>query len=106
MRGLNEQERIVCAAIHYEDGIRYTHKPTNIDTGFVVTGLRHSNCGYTMYILTGDIKRRLSYRKYTEGFLTTHNRFLNRNGAFIVAKKSGQIGNKHGRQELASEDLY
>ncbi len=101
----NDVEKVLCAAIHLDDGIKYTHQPININTGFIIAGLRHHNCGYTVYALTGDIKKRLQY-KQKQGFLTTHHRFLNRNEAYILAHSIGQIGNLHGRKELASEDLY
>ncbi len=98
-------ESIVCSAIHLDDGKKYTHQPINIQTGFIVAGLRHHNCGYTIYAITGDMKKRLQY-KNTQGFLTSQNRFLTRYEAFVVAKDAGQIKNLHKRKELASEDLY
>jgi hypothetical protein len=101
----NDIEKVLCAAIHLDDGMVYTHQPTNIKTGFVVAGLRHHNCGYTVYALTGDLKKRLQYRQ-KQGFLTTSNRFLNRNEAYILAYSVGQIANLYRRKELASEDLY
>ncbi len=103
MRG--DLEIVLCAAIHLDDGKVYTHQPVNIKTGFIVAGLRHHNCGYTVYALTGDLKKRLQYKE-TQGFLTTANRFLNRNEAYILAHSAGQIKTLHKRQELASEDLY
>ena len=101
----NDDEKVLCAAIYLDDGKKYTHQPVNIKTGFVVAGLRHHNCGYTIYALTGDLKKRLQY-KQKQGFLTTHNRFLTRNEAYILAYNESQIKTLHGRKELASEDLY
>ena len=38
-------ERILCAAIHFDDGkTKYEFQPPNIDTGFVIAGWRHGNC--------------------------------------------------------------
>ena len=37
-------ERILCAAIWYNDGKKHVHQPINIETGFVICGRRHHNC--------------------------------------------------------------
>lgn len=40
----NLEERILCAAVHYDDGKEYVHQPINITSGYVVCGHRHHNC--------------------------------------------------------------
>jgi hypothetical protein len=103
--GYAASPRIICAAVWFQDGKKYTHQPKNIETGIVVTGWRHHNCFYTAYALQNfDLNKRRP--KNIQGFLTSDNKFLTRNKAFVLARKTGQVGNKHGRQELASEDLY
>lgn len=103
----NKIERIVCAAIHYDDKAEHTHQPINIKTGVVICGMRHHNCFYTLYALTKtNAPDKKFYSKTMQGFLTSHNRYVSRNEAFKIAMENGQIENLHGRKELYSEDLY
>ena len=100
-----EKEYIICAAIHFDDGIEHVHQPVNIKTGYVVCGRRHHNCFMTVKALTGKIEK-LDEEK-TQGFLTSKDRFLNRKEAMIVAIACNQVkaeGNKNN--VLFSEDLY
>lgn len=94
-----KDEYILCSAIWFKEIGEYKHQPINISIGYVVTGLRHSNCLYTNYILSGkkDINS-------VEGFLTNKNRFVNRTEAAIIAYNANQIDEKV--RELFSEDLY
>jgi len=40
MQDINTDKKtyILCAAIHYEDGIKYPHQPRNIEFGIVACG--------------------------------------------------------------------
>lgn len=95
-----EPEKIICAAIHYDDGNDYGSQPDNIDSGFVVGGRRHDAC---IGILAG-LEFDLSSDFRTEGFITTFNRFLDRNDAGSIAYEAGQI--EQDTNCLFSEDLY
>lgn len=96
-------EIILCAAIHYDDGIIYVHQPVNISSGIVVCGLRHCNCINTHYALTG----KASKREDKQGFLTNRGRFVDRVEGFKIALAQGQITHNEGETEiLMSEDLY
>lgn len=98
-----EKERIICAAIWFDDGRNYVHQPKNINSGFVIAGMRHHNCFNTVSILTGDTGHHIEYEK-EQGFLTTHNRFVNRKVAAKIAYDAGQT--MIGLGKLFSEDLY
>lgn len=106
-----KQEYILCSAIHYLDGKKHEQQPENITTGFVVAGWRHSNCIYTFCIIvTGesDNKAIQSFQspKSIQGFITSKNRFLNREESYILAVKTGQIQDNSSTKHLISEDLW
>lgn len=89
-------EKIVCSAIHYQDGESYVHQPVNIKSGIVICGLRHHNCITTLSNFEGFYKK--NNVTTVQGFLTTENRFVDRLEAHeIHYGKSG---------ELYSENLY
>jgi hypothetical protein len=98
----DKPEYIVCAAIHYRGAANhcYEHQPVNIDYGYVVTGLRHHNCINMYYVLTGRPSRSAD----CQGFLTSKNRFVDRQEAAEIAYQAGQTAPKHA--SLHSEDLY
>lgn len=92
-------EKIICAAIHYNDGEDYGSQPENIEEGFVVGGRRHDAC---IGILAGmGLDLSSDYR--TEGFITTHNRFVDRWEAGRIAEAAGQCDDDG---MLFSEHLY
>jgi len=97
-------EYIVCAAVHYQDCGEYAHQPKNISKGYVVCGRRHHNCILTNYILGG--KKHAS----TQGFVTSTDRFVNRQEAAVIAQGAGQTDipalDGDERTQLFSEDLY
>ena len=99
----NSKEYIVCAAIWYESGDKFVHTCKNIDHGAVVFGLRHSI--YEVLIrLYPDYKESQDTH---QGFLTSHNRFVDRKEGAEIAFKSGQITEGIAKHEcLFSEDLY
>lgn len=98
-------EYILCSAIYYNNGIKYPNQPKNISEGIVVCGFGHGDC----ILLLAQIFPDLSYKEnYTEGFLTSIRRYVDREEAGMLAIKSGQIKElKHfGGKELDSSDLF
>lgn len=93
-----EPEKIICAAIHYNDGTHYPSQPVNIESGFVIGSRRHDAGIGILHGLGFD----LSSDFRTEGFITTFNRFVNRNEGAEIATKAGQAETDY----LFSEDLY
>jgi hypothetical protein len=92
--------KIICSAIHFDDGCRHVHQPKNIDRGFVICGRRHHNC-YTTYALIKNADMRAPNE---QGFLTDDDRFVDREEGMRIAFEAGQIPEKKLR--LFSEDLY
>ena len=102
------QQYILCAAIHFDDGKKYNHQPSNIKTGFVICGRRHHNCFATIATIKGLdewIEERKDY-KVIQGFLTSTDLFLNREKSYSVAKECGQVTDKIIGSILTSEDLW
>lgn len=108
-----KQERIICAAIWYQEYEPYLHNkefipyhPKNIDQGIVLCGHRHGSIIQTFLALTK--LRTASTCKdcsgaHVQGFLTTHNRFVDRKEARDIFI---ECGGKPEFNELYSEDLY
>ena len=99
-------ERIICAAIWYNDGKKHIHQPINIETGFVICGRRHHNCIGLADIFGLQIKR-----KDVQGFITSKDRFVNRKEAVPIAREASQIIEPYLQKDindeiLFSEDLY
>jgi hypothetical protein len=101
-----QDEKIVCAAIWYKEQTTAKILPNNIKEGIVVGGLRHSYCIATFVALTGKRSVLPECGEYVQGFLTTKDRFVDRNEAMGIAKASGQVTSKQSFEELYSEDLY
>jgi len=105
-------EKILCSAIWYSElelKKELSHNaflPNNLDRGVVFCGFRHIHCINTKYVLTG--LRDAESGKYEQGFLTSHNRFVNREEALQIALQENQIIdlNKIRSNKLFSEDLY
>ena len=99
-------EKVICAAIWYDDGVQHKEQPINITTGFVVCGHRHHNCMVTAAILSGQTEYQLNG---TCGFLTSDNKFLDRYEAYELASTYLYNLNDlppHRVARLYSEDLY
>ena len=96
-------ERILCAAIWYQDGKVYPAQPKNIDSGYVWCGRRHHNIIILRQQLTGENTTRSTS---VQGFITSKDRFVDRKEANKIAVKSGQIQPDLEGDELVSEDLY
>jgi len=114
-----ENEYILCAAVHINDGNEHEHQPVNIKTGFVVTGRRHHNCYATFASiakainLEGLIKNLIEKTdRDGQGFITNLNRYVDRKEGWKIAKESGQIkigleASDNGEDSiLISENLY
>jgi hypothetical protein len=101
----NSKEYIVCAAIWYESGDKFVHTCKNIDHGIIVFGLRHSI--YEVIIrLYPDYKETQDTH---QGFLTSHNRFVERDEALKISVECGQVDKDdlvNNEKWLYSEDLY
>jgi hypothetical protein len=95
-----DNERVLCAAVWYDDGKERVHQPKNIRTGIVICGQRHCNC----FIILAELFPTRDKSKEMQGFLTTSGRFVKRNQAALIAFHAGQTRERKG--ELISEDLY
>ena len=116
------EEYILCAAIWYKDGKVYKEQPKNISTGIVVSGRRHNNCFMILQQLKSDFDPNLIDRK-DFGFLTSFDRYVDREEGFLIAHKQKQIWHnliqheininfgddeniRYDKNILTSEDLY
>jgi len=98
-----EIEYVMCSANWIDDDIDYSHKPYNIDKGLVFGGIRHGS----IFEMTQRIYPHDEYgNKTIQGFLTTKNRFLNREDALELVKSNGQLKKELLGSELQSEDLW
>ena len=98
---------IICAAIWFKDGNKYSHQPKNVDNGIVVCGRRHHNCFLTAFELNGGKKiKGLNELNSTaiQGFLTSDDRFVDRKEGGYIAFKAKQT--EKLEDCLFSEDLY
>ncbi len=92
-----QKEFILCAAVTYK--------------GVIISGYRHSDCAD---VLKDLLSEHLGFvdtpERKDQGFLTSHNRFVDRKEAFKIAKANNQIWHKMHDDvdgiELTSEDLY
>ena len=105
------EEWVLCSAIWFDDGRVYGGQPVNIKSGFVVLGHRHFNVYAELQTLLKflgcdeeEIKKFLKIEK-AQGFLTSKNRFVNREEAYKIALRAGQVEEKDDKR-LFSEDLY
>lgn len=94
-----ETEYVMCAAVHVSDLISHPHQPFNIDDGLVYCGWRHPS-------VLAQIPRSKDEQLQTQGFLTTKNRFLNREEALELVKQNGQLKKELIGGMLTSEDLW
>jgi UDP-3-O-[3-hydroxymyristoyl] glucosamine N-acyltransferase len=94
------KEYVLCAAIHFLDDKKYTHQPKNVSSGFVICGRRHHNCFTTVF------EQKINYNKAKciQGFITSHDNFVNREEAAKIAFEAKQTNEMV--EVLVSEDLY
>lgn len=113
-RKWNGPERILCAAIWFDDGERWFDRECyrNIETGIVICGDGHHNClGILHLILSrkeiiekhdGVIPEHL----YNYGFITSHRRYVDRKDGYKIAVEQNQIIRPDAFQTiLYSEDI-
>lgn len=98
-------ERILCAAIWYNDRNVYPAQPKNIQEGYVWCGRRHHNIISLRKQVTGFGTYRDSS---VQGFITSVDRFVDREEAMMIAVLANQIIPREGASptRLLSEDLY
>ncbi len=103
------KERILCAAIHYNNGTKNT-TVLNIDIGVIICGRRHADCIRTLEALIPNIDESKIPDRDKQGFMTSKNRYISREEAFLIAKANNQIEHKMFDNDetgsLNSEDLY
>ncbi len=101
-------EWILCSAIHYDDGEINTRRTCKNypKTGIVICGYRHPDI---IGILPTNNSLRNDGKEYkcTQGFITSKGRFVDREEAYLIAKKANQLLNDfEGKSKLFSEDIY
>lgn len=107
-KDMKNKEFIVCASIWFDDEDFHENphcKAKNIDTGYVIAGLRHCNCLATFQTLSGRTSPQSGIVQ-TQGFLTSLNRFVDRIEALKIATKAEQIITTTKIRMLHSDDLY
>ena len=105
----NKEEYILCSAIWYKDlplkkDIEHNVLPINCDRGLVFCGYRHTHCMYTMVSITGLRSVETEVGEYVQGFLTSKNRFVDREEGARIHRANGHKIDFENR--LFSEDLY
>lgn len=96
----NTKEYILCAAIWYAN-YDTVHKPHNVDSGIVISGVNHAQCIGVFNQLTG---KRTPEETTIQGFITSKNRFVDRKEGSAIAFNANQTKEDDGC--LFSEDLY
>ena len=81
-----KQEFVLCAAIKYHDTL--------------VCGYNYGDCYVILYRIEKDIKP----PELISGFLTSHNRFVSKSEAAIIAHASGQV--VRVTDQLNPKELY
>ncbi len=95
-------EYILCAAMHFPNEETPAHNPKNIDMGVVLCGRRHHNIIGQFNALTG---KRIPEVEYTDGFITSLDRYVDRKEAMKIAINAKQVSGAL-ISDLYSEDLY
>lgn len=95
-------EKVLCAALWVKVGEKVIHSPKNIDKGFVICGYRHGN----LYAILQAMNINPGFSNIEDGFLTSHNRFIDRKTARDLVLQTGQLSETQWGDELYSEDLY
>jgi hypothetical protein len=100
------KEKILCAAIWFDDGKKYNHQPKNIESGLVLCGHRHGCIFQQIGGLVAE-RQQLGIYEKEQGYLTNTNRFVDRVEALEIAKRENQLLDpKATLTQLYSEDLY
>ena len=107
------KEKIICSAIHYDDGNYYMGQDVyKISSGFVIGGFRHQNIisvvatnNYYEHPEMHLIQKKNGVKyKTIQGFITSLGRFVDREEGAEVAFKAKQTSKK--LKTLFSEDIY
>ena len=93
---------IVCAAVQWIDPIN--------ELEMTIGCIRHAG-GLAQLEVVREIGQFIDKIDVEQGFLDHNGKFYSRTAAYTIAKQCGQLSattlaNKHGSQELFSEDLY
>lgn len=93
---------IVCAAVQWIDPIN--------ELEMTIGCIRHAD-GLAQLEVVRELGRVVNKEDVEQGFLDHNGKFYSRADAYTIAKCCGQLSattlaNKHGSQELFSEDLY
>lgn len=99
-----EIEKITCAAILVHC-IEWVHRPSNVNTGYVIAWHRHHNCIETFSYMDPMVNWKRWDIK-SQWFLTNKNRFVSRKEALQIARNANQLIEQHSKTELFSEDIY
>ena len=103
------KEFIVCSANWYNDMKEYVHNPKNLKLGFITCGLRHHNCINTFAQIVGfpySEEAQQLHNTEVQGFLTSKNRFVDREEGLSIAIRANQVSKDLDTNELHSEDLF
>lgn len=111
---MSKPEYILCSAIWYKDielkqVFDSNVNPVNVERGIVFCGFRHCHCMYTMCSITGLRSVQSEVGEYVQGFLTSKNRFVNREEGMVIATASNQVKEtitNIKQRDLFSEDLW
>ena len=100
-----DPERILCAAVWFDDGQHHPHQPTA--TGVVIGGWRHHNCLGVAPALGIELTEEQRSGKM-QGFLTSYGRFVDREEAMKIARNAEQLIGplEPEHHTLSSEHLY
>lgn len=93
---------IVCAAVQWIDPIN--------ELEMTIGCIRHAD-GLAQLNTLRELGQFIDKIDVEQGFLDHNGKFYSRTAAYTIAKQCGQLStttlaNKHGSQELFSEDLY
>lgn len=103
-------EKILCAAVNFKDGKKHINQPSGIEEGFVVSGYRHGDCKKFIAGILGFYSKSEDSNYVVDGFLTSHNRFVDRKEALKIALSQDQIKDTKlidmDMGVLTSENLY
>ena len=101
------REYILCAAIWFYDGKKYSSQPANVTTGLVLCGHRH-HCIFPQIGGLVPERHQLGIYEKEQGFLTNLNRFVDRREGLRIARAAGQVlvESEVRGDRLHSEDLY
>ena len=97
-------ERILCAAIWWNEKKKHPHQARNIEYGWVVCGHRHHNIFPILEQMGRSGQHLQDDSETTQGFMTSWGDFVNRARAAKIAFLAGQTPEEPA--VLFSEDLY